>query len=114
MKLTGFVNSTEDFTEQPKVINRGRSIDVGVGIDVGVDVGVGLGLGVGVGLDRWHRDHRCDGVRMFLAVGFTAAFISGLVACTWMISLVKKSQLRYFSYYCFVVGFGAILATLFL
>jgi undecaprenyl-diphosphatase len=51
---------------------------------------------------------------MPLAVGFTAAFISGLVACTWMISLVKKSQLRYFSYYCFVVGFGAILATLFL
>jgi undecaprenyl-diphosphatase len=51
---------------------------------------------------------------MPLAVGFTAAFISGLVACTWMISLVKKSQLRYFSYYCFVVGFGAVLATLFL
>lgn len=51
---------------------------------------------------------------MPLAVGFTAAFISGLVACTWMISLVKKSQLRYFSFYCFVVGFGAILATLFL
>lgn len=51
---------------------------------------------------------------MPLAVGFAAAFISGLVACTWMISLVKKSQLRYFSFYCFVVGFGAILATLFL
>ena len=51
---------------------------------------------------------------MPLTVGFTAAFISGLIACTWMISLVKKSQLRYFSYYCFVVGFGAILATLFL
>jgi len=51
---------------------------------------------------------------MPLAVGFTAAFVSGLFACTWMISLVKKSQLRYFSYYCFVVGFGAILATLFL
>ncbi|MCF8278360.1 MAG: undecaprenyl-diphosphate phosphatase [Flavobacteriales bacterium] len=51
---------------------------------------------------------------MPLLVGFLAAFFSGLVACTWMISLVKKSQLRYFSYYCFVVGFGAILATLIL
>ena len=51
---------------------------------------------------------------MPLAVGFCAAFISGLVACTWMISLVKKSQLRYFSYYCFLVGFGAIFTTLFL
>lgn len=51
---------------------------------------------------------------MPLAIGFAAAFISGLIACTWMISLVKKSQLRYFSYYCFVIGFGAILATLFL
>jgi undecaprenyl-diphosphatase len=49
---------------------------------------------------------------MPLAVGFTAAFVAGLLACTWMISLVKKSQLRYFSYYCFVVGFGSILFTL--
>ena len=51
---------------------------------------------------------------MPLAVGFVAAFVAGLIACTWMISLVKKSQLRYFSYYCFIVGFGSILATLFL
>lgn len=50
---------------------------------------------------------------MPLAVGFSAAFVAGLFACTWMISLVKKSQLRYFSYYCFVVGFGAIAITLF-
>ncbi len=50
---------------------------------------------------------------MPLAVGFAAAFFAGLLACTWMISLVKKSQLRYFSYYCFVVGFGSILFTLF-
>lgn len=51
---------------------------------------------------------------MPLAVGFAAAFVAGLLACTWMISLVKKSQLRYFSYYCFVVGFGSILFTLFI
>ncbi len=39
-----------------------------------------------------------------LAIGFIAAFITGLVACTWMISLVKRSKLVYFSFYCFVVG----------
>jgi len=47
-----------------------------------------------------------------LGVGFIAAFITGLIACTWMIALVKKSQLKYFSYYCFVVaiiGIGYIL-----
>ncbi len=49
---------------------------------------------------------------MPLLVGFTGAFFSGLLACTWMITLVKRSQLRYFSYYCFAVGFGAIVATL--
>lgn len=42
------------------------------------------------------------------SAGFMAAFIVGLLACTWMISLVKKSQLKYFSYYCFVVGAIAI------
>jgi len=36
--------------------------------------------------------------------GFIAAFIFGLIACKWMISLVRKSKLHYFGYYCAVVG----------
>ena len=44
-----------------------------------------------------------------LAIGFAAAFIAGLVACTWMISLVKKSKLSWFAIYCFVVGLAAII-----
>ena len=43
-----------------------------------------------------------------LSAGFIAAFIAGLAACSWMISLVKKSKLSYFSIYCAVVGFIAI------
>ena len=39
-----------------------------------------------------------------LIIGFLASLISGIFACKWMISLVKKSQLIYFSFYCFVVG----------
>ncbi len=48
-----------------------------------------------------------------LIVGFVAAFIAGLFACKWMISLVKRSQLKYFAYYCFIVGIGAVAYTLF-
>lgn len=44
-----------------------------------------------------------------LSAGFFAAFVAGLLACTWMISLVKKSKLVYFSIYCFAVGIAAIL-----
>ncbi|MDB4448282.1 undecaprenyl-diphosphate phosphatase [Roseivirga sp.] len=47
-----------------------------------------------------------------LVAGFIAAFIAGLIACQWMIGLVKKSQLKYFSYYCYVVGIAAIIYTL--
>lgn len=43
-----------------------------------------------------------------LSVGFIAAFISGLFACTWMITLVKSSKLYYFSIYCVIVGLIAI------
>jgi undecaprenyl-diphosphatase len=43
-----------------------------------------------------------------LSAGFIAAFIAGLFACTWMISLVKKSKLSYFAIYCVVVGLVAI------
>jgi len=50
---------------------------------------------------------------MPLMVGFVAAFISGAFACHWMIALVKRSQLKYFSFYCFAVGLIAISWTLF-
>jgi undecaprenyl-diphosphatase len=43
-----------------------------------------------------------------ISVGFIAAFLAGLLACKWMISLVKKSKLSYFSIYCAVVGSIAI------
>ncbi len=43
-----------------------------------------------------------------LTSGFIAAFVAGLFACTWMISLVKKSKLTYFSVYCAIVGLIAI------
>ena len=39
---------------------------------------------------------------------FIAAFITGLIACTWMIKLIQRSQLKYFSYYCFAVGSVAV------
>ncbi len=45
---------------------------------------------------------------MPLSAGFLAAFVAGLLACTWMISLVKKSKLSYFAIYCAVVGVIAI------
>lgn len=46
---------------------------------------------------------------MTLLAGFIAAFLSGLMACNWMISLVKKGKLIYFAYYCFAAGALAIL-----
>lgn len=44
-----------------------------------------------------------------LAVGFLAAFISGCLACKWMISIVKKGKLIWFALYCAVVGLATII-----
>lgn len=41
---------------------------------------------------------------MPLLIGFVAAFISGCIACKWMIALVKKCKLIYFAIYCAIVG----------
>ena len=41
-------------------------------------------------------------------VGFMSALISGYYACKWMIFLVKKSKLIYFSIYCLIVGIISI------
>ena len=35
-----------------------------------------------------------------LIVGFIAAFVSGCLACKWMINIVKKGKLIYFAIYC--------------
>lgn len=48
-----------------------------------------------------------------LGVGFIAAFISGIIACRWMIKLVRHSKLSYFAIYCLVVGLAAIAFGLF-
>jgi undecaprenyl-diphosphatase len=47
-----------------------------------------------------------------LVAGFLSAFIAGLLACQWMIALVKRSKLDYFAIYCFVAGTIAIVAGL--
>ena len=39
-----------------------------------------------------------------LAVGFMAAFVSGCLACKWMIDIVKKGKLIYFGIYCAIAG----------
>ncbi len=43
-----------------------------------------------------------------LGLGFLSAFITGLLACSWMISIVKRGKISYFAYYCFIIGFIAI------
>ena len=47
-----------------------------------------------------------------LIFGFIFAFITGILACKWMIKLVKNSKLKYFSIYCFLVGTLSIISTL--
>lgn len=45
-----------------------------------------------------------------LVLGFVAAFISGMFACKVMIALVKKASLKWFAFYCAVVGLAVIIA----
>lgn len=45
----------------------------------------------------------------YYIVGFICAFVVGLLACQFMVGIVKVAKLKYFSYYCFIIG-GGILA----
>ena len=40
----------------------------------------------------------------YLITGFVAAFIAGYAACTWMLQIVKRSKLKWFAFYCFIVA----------
>ena len=44
-----------------------------------------------------------------LIIGFLSAYISGYLACSWMISIVKKGKLIWFAVYCAALGVIAIL-----
>ena len=48
-----------------------------------------------------------------LSAGFVSAFIAGVLACRWMIRIVRKGKLIYFAVYCFLLGIGVILYQLY-
>jgi undecaprenyl-diphosphatase len=39
-----------------------------------------------------------------LTAGFIAALLFGVLACNWMIAIVKQSKISYFAVYCILVG----------
>lgn len=47
-----------------------------------------------------------------LVVGFVAAFVSGCVACKWMINIVKKGKLVWFGVYCAIAAAVTIICSL--
>ena len=55
-------------------------------------------------------DFIADGTSFYVIfAGFIAAFVSGYIACKWMIELVKKGNLVWFAVYCAVVGIFSFL-----
>lgn len=46
---------------------------------------------------------------LVILIGFVTAFISGYLACKWMINLVKKGNLFWFAAYCVLTGIFSIL-----
>ena len=47
-----------------------------------------------------------------LLAGFVTAFVSGFIACRWMIGIVKRGKLIYFAVYCLLVGAASIVYSL--
>ena len=47
-----------------------------------------------------------------LVAGFIAAFVTGCVACKWMIDIVKRGKLIWFAIYCGIVGVVALVTSL--
>lgn len=43
-----------------------------------------------------------------LVCGFTAAYLTGTLACRWMIKIVNKGRLKWFAIYCAVVGLTSV------
>lgn len=48
-----------------------------------------------------------------LTAGFIAAFGAGLIACQWMIKIVRRGKLINFAIYCFLIASAVLLAQIF-
>lgn len=48
-----------------------------------------------------------------LVVGFVTAFITGCIACKWMIDIVKRGKLIWFAVYCAIAGVVALATYIF-
>ena len=44
-----------------------------------------------------------------LFLGFIVSFFVGIIACRWMIAIVKKAKLSYFGFYCILIAIVAII-----
>jgi undecaprenyl-diphosphatase len=60
----------------------------------------------------WSGSGTSDTSALSLAAGFIAAYISGFLACKWMINIVKRGKLIWFAIYCSVVGLISIIFSL--
>jgi undecaprenyl-diphosphatase len=67
-------------------------------------------LGANV-IDLAGRNQSCgEGIGALpILIGFFSAFFVGLLACKWMINLVKKGKLLYFALYCVAIGLVALI-----
>lgn len=65
-------------------------------------------LGVNI-LELLGGGFSASGQTINLAAGFIAAFITGTLACRWMINVVKKRGLIWFALYCLVVGVASLI-----
>lgn len=54
-------------------------------------------------------DHAAGAGLGAMAIGFAASFIVGCCACKWMLNLVKKGKLIWFSVYCVAAGLLCLL-----
>ena len=44
-----------------------------------------------------------------VGIGALSAFVSGVLACRWMVGIVRRGKLIWFALYCLVVGVGVVI-----
>ena len=64
-------------------------------------------------LDCLKGDFGGGGETLPLVAGFVAAFVTGCIACKWMIDIVRRGKLIWFAIYCAVAGVVALAAYIF-
>lgn len=91
---------------------RGLDRDTAARFSFVMSIPVMLGAGILALKDLWGHQEQLAAEGPAIAVGFVVSAITGFIAIKWFLGFIKSKSLKWFAFYCIIVGMVAVVTSL--